>query len=69
MRKTVLRTAILTAVALLATGGVALATIVIRSGPIEVIAEGGFTPTTLNASESSLPKRGRIVRRLTPSDA
>ncbi len=47
MRKTVLRTAVLTVVALLATGGVALATIVLRAGPIEVVAEGGFTPTTL----------------------
>jgi hypothetical protein len=51
MRKNVLRTAVVTAVALLAMGGAALATIVIRSGPIEVVAEGGFTPTTLPKHE------------------
>jgi hypothetical protein len=47
MRKNVLRTAVLTVVALLAMGGVALATIVLRAGTLEVEAEGGFTPTTL----------------------
>jgi len=46
MRKNVLRTAVLTVVALLAMSGAALA-IVLRAGPIEVIGEGGFTPTTL----------------------
>lgn len=46
MRKNVLRTAVLTVVALLAMGGAAAA-IVLREGPIEVIGEGGFTPTTL----------------------
>lgn len=46
MRKTVLRTTVLTVVALLATSGVAPA-IVLREGSIEVIGEGGFTPTTL----------------------
>ncbi len=51
MRRNVLRMAIVTAVALLVMGGVAAATIVIRSGPVEVIAEGGFTPTTLPKHE------------------
>jgi hypothetical protein len=63
MRKTVLRTAILTAVALLAMGGVALATIVLRAGPVEVVAEGGFTPTTLPKHEVApitLHGEGRI---------
>jgi hypothetical protein len=46
MRKNVLRTAVLTVVAVLAMGGAALA-IVLREGPIQVEAEGGFTPTTL----------------------
>jgi hypothetical protein len=46
MRKNVLRTAILTVVGLLAMGGAAAA-IVLRAGPLEVIGEGGFTPTTL----------------------
>jgi hypothetical protein len=46
MRKNVLRTAVLTVVAVLAMGGVALA-IVLREGPLQVEAEGGFTPTTL----------------------
>jgi hypothetical protein len=53
MRKTVLRTAILTVIALLLMGGVALATIVLRAGPIEVVAEGGFTPTTLPKHETT----------------
>src|ERR1700761_5429753 len=46
VRKIVLRTATLTVVALLAMAGVATA-IVLREGPIEVVGEGGFTPTTL----------------------
>lgn len=46
MRKTVLRTTVLTLVLVLAMAGGALA-IVLREGPIEVIGEGGFTPTTL----------------------
>ena len=46
MRKNVLRTAVLTVVGLLAMGGAAAA-IVLRAGPLEVIGEGGFTPTTL----------------------
>ncbi|MBS1676054.1 MAG: hypothetical protein JST08_01595 [Actinobacteria bacterium] len=64
MRKTVLRTAVLTAVALLAMGGVALATIVLRAGPVEVVAEGGFTPTTLPRHEPgaiTLHGEGRIA--------
>ena len=47
MRKNVLRTAILTVVALLVMAGGALAAIVLRAGPVEVTAEGGCTPTTL----------------------
>lgn len=46
MRKNVLRTGILTVVALLAMSGAALA-IVFGTGNIKVEAEGGFTPTTL----------------------
>ena len=46
MRKNVLRTGILAIIALLAMGGVAAA-IVLHSGPVEVVGEGGFTPTTL----------------------
>jgi hypothetical protein len=53
MRKTVLRTAVLTVIALLMMGGVALATIVLRTGPIEVVAEGGFAPTTLPKHETA----------------
>jgi hypothetical protein len=53
MRKNVLRTAILTVIALLLMGGVALATIVLRAGPVEVVAEGGFTPTTLPKHETA----------------
>ena len=52
MRKNVLRTLVLTGIALLATGGVAAA-IVLRAGPIEVTAEGGFTPTTLPKHETA----------------
>ena len=52
MRKNVLRTAVLTVFAVLAMGGVALG-IVLRAGPIEVIAEGGFTPTTLPKHETA----------------
>jgi hypothetical protein len=47
MRKSVLRTAILAVVALLVMGGMAVGAIVLRAGPVEVTAEGGFTPTTL----------------------
>jgi hypothetical protein len=50
MRKNVLRTGVLTVVAVLAMSGVALA-IVLRAGSIEVVAEGGFTPTTLPKHE------------------
>jgi hypothetical protein len=50
MRKTVLRTAVLTVIALLAMSGVALG-IVLRAGSIEVVGEGGFTPTTLPKHE------------------
>jgi hypothetical protein len=41
---------ILTVVAVLAMSGAALA-IVLRTGPIEVVADGGFTPTTLPKHE------------------
>jgi hypothetical protein len=64
MRKNVLRTAILTVIALLLMGGVALATIVLRAGPVEVTAEGGFTPTTLPKHETAaitLHGEGRIA--------
>jgi hypothetical protein len=64
VRKTVLRTAILTAVALLATGGMAVAAIVLRAGPVEVVAEGGFSPTTLPRHETApitLHGEGRIA--------
>jgi hypothetical protein len=50
MRKNVLRTSVLTVVALLVTSGVAVG-LVMRAGPIEVVAEGGFTPTTLPKHE------------------
>jgi hypothetical protein len=46
MRKNVLRMAILTVVAVLAMGGAAFG-IVLHAGSIEVVGEGGFTPTTL----------------------
>ena len=62
MRKNVLRTGVLTIVALLAMGGVAAA-IVLRAGPIEVIGEGGFTPTTLPKHKTApitLHGEGRI---------
>ena len=52
MRKNVLRTLVLTGIALLAMGGGAAA-IVLRAGPIEVTAEGGFTPTTLPKHETA----------------
>jgi hypothetical protein len=52
MRKNVLRTSVLTVIALLAMSGVALA-IVLREGPIEVTAEGGFSPTTLPKHETA----------------
>jgi hypothetical protein len=63
MRKNVLRTAILTVVALLVMGGAAVAAIVLRAGPVEVVAEGGFTPTTLPKHETApitLHGEGRI---------
>jgi hypothetical protein len=63
MRKNVLRTVILTVVALLVMGGGALAAIVLRAGPVEVTAEGGFTPTTLPKHETApitLHGEGRI---------
>ena len=50
MRKNVLRTMVLAVVALLLTSGAAAA-IVLRAGPIEVVGEGGFTPTTLPKHE------------------
>jgi hypothetical protein len=50
MRKTVLRTVVLSIVALLTMSGMALG-IVLRSGPLEVLAEGGFSPTTLPKHE------------------
>jgi hypothetical protein len=62
MRKNVLRTAVLTVVALLAMAGVAAA-IVLRAGPIEVVGEGGFTPTTLPKHKTApitLHGEGRI---------
>jgi hypothetical protein len=50
MRKNVLRTSVLTVIAVLAMSGVAAA-IVLRAGSIEVVGEGGFTPTTLPKHE------------------
>ncbi|HKZ13999.1 MAG TPA: hypothetical protein VJL81_09170 [Solirubrobacterales bacterium] len=50
MRKNVLRTTVLTVVALLAMSGAALA-LVLRSGNIEAVLEGGFAPTTLPKHE------------------
>jgi hypothetical protein len=64
MRKSVLRTVILTVVAVLVMSGVAVATIVLRAGPVEVIAEGGFTPTTLPKDKTApitLRGEGRIA--------
>lgn len=52
MRKNVLRTAVLTVVLVLAMAGGALA-IVLREGPIKVIGEGGFTPTSLPKHENA----------------
>src|SRR4051812_50204245 len=52
MRKNVLRTGVLTLIALLAMSGAALA-IVLRSGSLEVVGEGGFTPTTLPKHETA----------------
>ena len=52
MRKNVLRTSVLTVIALLAMSGAALA-IVLRAGPLEVVGEGGFTPTTLPKHETA----------------
>jgi len=62
MRKNVLRTSVLTVIALLAMGGAALA-IVLRAGPIEVVGEGGFSPTTLPKHKTApitLHGEGRI---------
>lgn len=62
MRKNVLRTSVLTVVALLAMSGAALA-IVLRTGPIEVVGEGGFSPTTLpkqHTAPITLHGEGRI---------
>jgi hypothetical protein len=50
VRKNVLRTVVLTLIALLAMSGAALA-IVLRAGSLEVVGEGGFTPTTLPKHE------------------
>jgi hypothetical protein len=64
MRKTVLRTAILTVIAVLVMGGMAVAAIVLRAGPVEVTAEGGFTPTTLPKDKTApitLHGEGRIA--------
>jgi hypothetical protein len=52
MRKNVLRTSVLTVIALLAMSGAALA-IVLREGPLEVVGEGGFSPTTLPKHETA----------------
>jgi hypothetical protein len=62
MRKNVLRTAVLGVVGLLAMSGAAAA-IVLRAGPLEVIGEGGFTPTTLpkhGTAPITLHGEGRI---------
>jgi hypothetical protein len=62
MRKNVLRTALFTVAALLAMGGVATA-IVLREGTLEVVGEGGFTPTTLPKHKTApitLHGEGRI---------
>jgi len=50
MRKNVLRIGVLTVIAVLAMSGAALA-IVLRAGTIEVVGEGGFSPTTLPKHE------------------
>jgi hypothetical protein len=52
VRKNVLRTLVLTFILVMAMGGAALA-IVLREGPIKVIGEGGFTPTTLPKHETA----------------
>jgi hypothetical protein len=52
MRKNVLRTSVLAVIALLMLSGAAAA-IVLKEGTIEVIAEGGFTPTTLPKHETA----------------
>ncbi len=52
MRKNVLRMGILTVIALLAMSGVALA-IVLQEGTLEVVGEGGFTPTSLPKHETA----------------
>jgi hypothetical protein len=62
VRKNVLRTAVLAVVGLLAMSGAAAA-IVLRAGPLEVIGEGGFTPTTLpkhGTAPITLHGEGRI---------
>lgn len=62
MRKNVLRTLVLTVVGLSLMGGAAAA-IVLRAGPLEVIGEGGFTPTTLpkhGTAPITLHGEGRI---------
>jgi hypothetical protein len=53
MRKNVLRTTVLTVIALLLMSGVAAAVIVLRAGTLEVSTEGGFTPTTLPKHETA----------------
>ena len=57
MRKNVLRTAILTVVALLAMGGVALAAIVLRAGPVEVVGR-----RRLHADDAAEARRRRRSR-------
>jgi hypothetical protein len=52
MRKNVLRTGVLTVIAVSVMGGVAAA-VVLRAGSLEVVAEGGFTPTTLPKHETA----------------
>jgi hypothetical protein len=50
MRKNVLRMGVLTVIAVLVMSGTALA-IILRAGTIEVVGEGGFSPTTLPKHE------------------
>ena len=52
MRKNVLRTGVLAVIGVLAMTGVAAA-IVLRAGSLEVVGEGGFTPTTLPKHETA----------------
>ena len=62
MRKNVLRVAILTGIALLMMSGAALA-IVLHEGTLEVVGEGGFSPTSLPKRETApitLHGEGRI---------